>query len=102
MKESQIQSKIIKYLESKGGFVVNGIYSKKGIPDLIACIPFGKNKHVFVGCEVKKPETRKNTSKLQELQLNKIKEAAGLSMVACSVEDVKEVLDEYIRTHCME
>lgn len=88
MKESVIQGKIIKYLESRGAFVVNGIYSKKGIPDLIGIFE-GKG----FGIEVKKPETRKNTTALQLAQLNRIKEAAGFSCVATSVEEVEDFLD---------
>ena len=60
MTEQQIQKKIIKYLEGKGCYVVNGIFSKKGIPDLIGCY-----EGIFFGIEVKKPETMNNVSKLQ-------------------------------------
>ena len=88
MKESDIQSKIIKFLEKSGAYVVNGVYSKKGVPDLIG-IYQGKG----FGIEVKKPETRKNTTKLQDIHLRKIQEAAGFSCVATSVEEVEDFLD---------
>ncbi|RLB75288.1 MAG: hypothetical protein DRH06_08220, partial [Deltaproteobacteria bacterium] len=40
MKEQGHQSKIIKAIEFNGGVVVNGIYSKDGIADLIAGMPY--------------------------------------------------------------
>lgn len=88
MKESDIQSKIIKYLEKSGAYVVNGIYTKKGVPDLI-----GIYKGKGFGIEVKKPETRNNTTKLQDIHLRKIQEAAGFSCVATSIEEVEDFLD---------
>ena len=89
MKESQIQAKIIKYLESIGAYVVNGIYSKKGVPDLI-----GIYKGKGFGIEVKKPETKNNTTKLQDYHLEQIRQAAGVSCVATSVEEVVEFIKE--------
>ena len=88
MKESAIQNKIIKFLEKQGAYVVNGIYSKKGVPDLI-----GIYKGKGFGIEVKKPETRNNTTKLQEIHLERIREAAGFSCVATSVEEAEDFLD---------
>ena len=88
MKESAIQSKIIKFLEKSGAYVVNGIYTKKGVPDLI-----GIYKGKGFGIEIKKPETKNNTTKLQEIHLQKIVEASGFSCVATSVEEVEEFLD---------
>lgn len=88
MKESDIQSKIIKYLESVGAYVVNGMFSKKGTPDLI-----GIYKGKGFGIEVKKPETRNNTTKLQDIHLRKIQEAAGFSCVATSVEEAEDFLE---------
>lgn len=104
MTEQKIQSKIIKDLEKNhNAYVVNGIYTKAGIPDLVACIPFTKEqvlKHfethstlgVFVGIEVKKPETKTDTSPLQEYNLGKIQSLGGLSLVAWSTNIVKDFL----------
>ena len=88
MKESQIQAKIIKYLEEQGAYIVNGIFSKKGVPDLI-----GIYKGKGFGIEVKKPETKNNTSKLQDIHLRRIQEAAGFSCVATSVGEVEDFLE---------
>jgi len=50
--ESQIQSKIIKYLEGRGCYVVNCVQTgKAGTPDLIACACDGS----FLAVEVKRP-----------------------------------------------
>jgi Holliday junction resolvase len=88
MSEQQIQSSIAKYLEKEGHYVVKVMAaSKAGVPDLLVCI-----KGSFVAIEVKRPETRANTSELQKWNLNKITECGGISMVACSVQDVKDEL----------
>ncbi len=88
MKESQIQSNIIKHLVKKGAYVVNGIYTKAGIPDLM-----GIYKGKGFGIEVKTPATKTNTTKLQEYNLMKIQEAEGYSCVAWSIDEVDELLD---------
>ena len=93
MKESQIQKKIINHLESKGAYVVNGIYTKAGIPDLV-----GLYQGRGFGIEVKTPKTRSNTSKLQDYNLAKIVQAGGVSCVACDTDDVDELLDLIRRT----
>ena len=88
MKEQDFQKKITKYLESQGAYVVKVITaSKKGVPDILACY-----KGRMIGCEVKTPTTMKNTSELQKYNLAKIKEAGGLSLVACSIEQVEPYL----------
>lgn len=90
MKEQLIQHKIIKYLESKGCYVVKVIQaSKSGVPDILACI-----KGRFVALEVKKPDTVNNTSKLQVYNLNKIKESGGKGYVVSCIEDVRKLLLE--------
>lgn len=90
MREQVIQHKILKFLESKGCYVVKVIQaSKAGVPDILACVG-GK----FVGFEVKKPETRKNTSKLQEYNLKKITEAGGKGYVVCSIDEVEQILND--------
>ena len=88
MKEQQYQSKIVKYLEEKGAYVVKVVAaSKKGVPDILACYR-GK----FLAVEVKTPLTRANTSKLQVHNLNAVTEARGHSVVAVYVEDVENYL----------
>ena len=92
MTESLIQSKIIKHLESIGAYVIKTISTNKaGVPDLLVCY-----KGLFIGIEVKRPETKNKVSKLQGHHLAKIEQAEGLSMVAWNVEMVKEFIEEFI------
>ena len=89
MKEQQYQSKIVKYLESRGAYVIKVVAaSKKGIPDVIACY-----KGQFIAIEVKTPLTRSNTSKLQEYNLDKIAEAGGQSGIAVDIDDINPMLN---------
>lgn len=86
MTEQQIQTKIIKYLESQGAYVVKVISaSKSGVPDILAC-----KDGRFYGIEVKTPKTKTNTSKLQDYNLQKIKDAGGISFVAWDLETLKK------------
>jgi len=88
MTEQQIQKKITTYLESQGCYVVKVISaSKSGVPDILACY-----EGVFIGIEVKKPSTINTVTKLQEYNLDKIREADGHSLVAWNVEMVEEFL----------
>lgn len=76
-KESNFQTKIIKYLESQGAYVIkynaSGI-SKTGVPDLLACVN-GK----FIAIEVKAPNGI--ASKLQEYNLKQIQKAGGIGLI---------------------
>lgn len=76
-RESTFQTKIIKYLESQGAYVLkynaSGI-SKTGVPDLIACV-----NGVFVAIEVKAPNGV--VSKLQEYNLKQIHNAGGVGLI---------------------
>jgi len=68
MTEQQIQSKLIKELESKGYYVIKLINTNKNcIPDLIA-IPKDSDVEFY---EVKKPKGR--VSKLQEYRLKELR-----------------------------
>lgn len=88
--EKVIQSKIKNYLESKGAYVVKVIQAtKSGVPDLLVCY-----KGLFIGIEVKKPSTKNNVSKLQQHNLNLIKLADGVSIVAWELDMVVELLGE--------
>jgi Holliday junction resolvase len=90
MKESQIQKKIINYLEQEeGAYVVNGIYTKEGVPDLVVCIR-GK----FLAIEVKTPGTSTNVSPLQRWNLDRIEEIGGYSMVAWDLPMVKQFIKD--------
>ena len=88
MSEQAIQKKIIKYLESKGCYVVKVISaSKSGVPDII-----GSYEGKFFGIEVKTPTTIGSLSKLQEYNLDLIKESGGDSICAWSVGQVEDFI----------
>jgi len=89
MSEQQIQKKITAYLEDQGCYVVKVVSATKaGVPDILGCY-----EGVFFGIEVKTPKTANNVSKLQEYNLDKIREADGHSLVAWSVEQVEEFIE---------
>ncbi len=89
MSEQDLQKKIIKHIESNGGYVVKVISaSKSGVPDLLACLN-GK----FVGIEVKAPGKMKNVSPLQEINLERIRKAGGQGFAADSLEKVIKELE---------
>lgn len=91
MTEQQMQAKMIKYLESKGAFVVKVITSNKtGCPDLLVCY-----KGLFLAIEAKAPGKIKNATELQQAQLRKVREAGGTAIVADNLEIIKETLDEF-------
>ena len=88
MKEQSIQRKIIKYLESKGAYVVKVISaSKSGVPDILFCY-----EGVFAAIEVKTPTTKGNVSKLQQYNIDKIHECGGQAIVAWTLDQVEDFL----------
>lgn len=93
MKESVIQGKILKLLKSRGAYAIKVIQaSTKGKPDIIACY-----RGLFLGLEIKTPETRTKVSALQEHNLEEIKAAGGIAYVMWDVEYVEGLLDELDR-----
>ena len=87
--EQQIQSDIQIYLRNQGAYVVNVITaSRKGVPDLLVCY-----KGLFLALEIKRPETKKNTSKVQEMNLKFIKNSGGKSYTVYSLQQVRQILD---------
>ena len=89
MRESQLQKKILRYLSQLEGCECFKVISanKAGVADIVCC-----HKGKFVAIEVK-VGCNKPTA-LQERFLERIREAGRIAMVAYSVEDVKEVLDD--------
>ena len=89
MKEQDFQSKIVKYLEAQGAYVVKVVAaSKKGVPDVLCCY-----KGKFLAIEVKTPTTRANVSELQDYNLRKVDEAGGWSGVAVDIADILPMLE---------
>jgi Holliday junction resolvase len=90
MKESEIQSKIIKKLKANKAYVVKVVQATtKGVPDILACY-----KGQFIGIEVKKPDTKNNTTALQKHNLLNISAAGGWSMVMYEDSQVDTLLEE--------
>lgn len=88
LSEQKIQTKIQKFLEQKGAYIVKVINaSKKGIPDLLVCY-----RGQFIGIEVKKPTTLHTLKDLQEYNLKQIVKAGGHRCVATSTEEVEILL----------
>ena len=92
MREKIVENKIKNYLKSKGAYYVKyfgNSFSQVGVPDILVCY-----KGKFIGIEVKNEKGK--TSPLQDINLQQIKDAGGISFVARSVEDVKKVIDNII------
>ena len=92
MREKSIENKIKAYLRSKGAYCVKyhgNQFSQVGVADLLVCY-----KGRFLAIEIKN-ETGK-TSPLQDVNIQMVKDAGGISFVARSVEDVRAVIDNII------
>ncbi len=108
MLESGSQSKILNHLHSKlKAWTVKVISAnKKGVPDIIACVPMTKEQvlklfetrdtiGVFVAPEIKRPDGKGVTSPHQKRNIKQIKHAGGIasSDITC-VEDLERLLNE--------
>jgi len=95
MLEKDIVTKIKGYLKTVPGCFAwkehGGMYGTAGLPDLICCYR-GK----FVAFEVKTPggdgRPTGSLTKLQEITLQRIREAKGEAFKVTSVEEVKRIL----------
>ncbi len=88
MKESQIQNKIIKYLNGIGAYSIKTIVTNRnGCPDIICCF-----KGRYVALEVK--AEKGIVSKLQEHNIKLIKNSGGVAAIVRSVEDVQEIINK--------
>lgn len=85
MKESVIQSKILRYLEQCCFCFKTIASNKRGIPDIIICY-----KGKFIAFEVKAEKGK--TSFMQEQQIQKIIDNGGEAYVVRSLEEVIEIL----------
>jgi len=84
MKEQRIQKQILDYLNMNGCFCFKTIAcNRSGIPDIIALYE-GK----FIAIEVKTDKGK--ISKLQEYNLDIIKDKGGYATVVYSVQEAKE------------
>ena len=88
MKESQIQNKIIKYLNGIGAYSIKTIVTNRnGCPDVICCL-----KGRYVALEVK--AEKGIVSKLQEHNIKLIKKSGGIAAIVRNVEEVKEIISK--------
>ena len=87
--EQQIQTEIIKWLRSRGYYVVKTILAgRSGVPDILTCIQ-GK----FYAFEVK--QGHKKATKLQDYNIQLIEKAGGAAWVVTSLDDVKKAINNY-------
>lgn len=90
-RESKLSTQIQTALRTRGVFVfkVHGSeYMQVGLPDLICCV-----RGVFVGLEVKMPESRGEVSKIQTHRHAEIRAAGGEAHVVCSVREALSIVD---------
>ncbi len=89
MKESEIQKKIIKYLNEIGAYSIKTITTNRnGCPDIICCLN-GR----FIALEVK--AEKGIVSQLQEHNIKLIKNSGGVAEVVRSVDDVKRAIENF-------
>ena len=87
MKETDIQSKILKYLLSIGAYSVKTmVTNRNGVPDILCCL-----NGSFFAFEVKKPG--KKPTKLQLWNIEKIIKSGGRAIAVVSVDDVKNYVE---------
>lgn len=90
MKEKTITNRILKYLKAQPYCFAfkehGGMYGTAGIPDIICCYN-GK----FIAFEVKTEKGK--LSQLQEVTIQRIKDARGKAYKVTSLEEVKKILD---------
>lgn len=92
MKESKIQSQILKWLRSQENFyVVNtaGGATRAGVPDILVCY-----KGLFIGLEVKSNEKTAKVSELQKHNMEKISAAGGISIIVDSLAATQELFKD--------
>ena len=91
MKKSQIQNKIIKYLNGIGAYSIKTIVTNRnGCPDIICCL-----KGRYVALEVK--AEKGTVSQLQEHNIKLIKKSGGVAAVVRSVDEVKKIIENFPR-----
>lgn len=87
--ESKLQKRIQGYLKSIGAycFKIHGdIFTRAGIPDIVCCYQ-GR----FIGIEAKEPGNK--PSELQLAHGRQIVKSGGLFIVAYSLEDVQNLIE---------
>jgi len=87
--EKLITLRIQKFLASLGAWqlkIVGNQFMRTGVPDILVCY-----KGFFLALEVKRPG--ETPTKIQVYEMDRIKDAGGISEVVRSIEDVRELID---------
>ncbi len=91
--EARVQSEIIKYIKSHGGWVIKTIrVNENGCPDLLACIA-GQFYGIEVKAEKFSKDPYKQASPYQKKQLESIENAGGVSICAATLEQALEIIE---------
>lgn len=90
--EKKVKDKVVAQLKELGAYYfypVTGGWGNSGVPDIVVC-----HRGRFVGIECKAGKNK--PTKLQELNLKKIKDAGGIALVVNeeNVSDVKHILGD--------
>lgn len=90
--ESQFQTKVIKYLESVGAYVIKihvSSYQLEGEPDLVCC-----HKGKFYAFELKQGS---KASELQKIKLGLIQNSGGVAMVVNDLQQLRDIFDDNVQ-----
>ena len=104
--ETDVQSKILTVFKGFKAWAFKTIASSRGgTPDVIACMPVTRDEMIslfnerdtvglFVAIEVKDSNKPAKGRKLQEVQMRRIREVGGITLVANDPQQVKALLYE--------
>ena len=95
MRESTLQAKIIRLLNSRGAYVIKTLVgNSSGIADITCCY-----RGSYVAIEVKSPLKEAVGDPLQIVHQQRVTKAGGISIITNSVDEVKELLDEITKVY---
>lgn len=93
--EAQLSRKIMDALRKEGYFVFKvhgGETMMAGLPDMIVCA-----EGLFIGLETKMPGKRNNTSARQNFVHEQIRQAKGVALVVCGVDEAMSAVREAVQ-----
>ena len=93
--EKQLENKMKDHLKSKNiyHFKVHGNgFMRAAIPDLICCV-----KGLFIAIEVKRPDGKGRLDKLQEINIEQIKESGGIAVVMDNYIEFTKFIDRLMK-----
>lgn len=88
MREREIEQKLKKETEKRGGMCFKFLSSVSGVPDRLLLFPFGAGVFVELKKEGEKPR------KLQQVQIRKIRELGFPVRVIDSEQGIRELMEE--------